>query len=125
EVGLGGGEVLLAREEEGDVDGDAGEDRLLDGGKALFRARNLNEEVGARGAREQIPGGAKSAIGVVGKQGRDFERNPAVDGVCPFVYRLEKVGRASKILQGQLEEKVLAGFPAGELVLNRSVVGRA
>ena len=33
--------VLLAREEEGHVDGNAGEDRLLDGGQTLGRANRL------------------------------------------------------------------------------------
>ena len=35
QVGLGGGEVLVVAEEQGDVDRDAGEDRLLDRRQAL------------------------------------------------------------------------------------------
>ena len=42
----GGGDVLLGGKEQGDVDRDAGEDRLLDGGESLRRARNLDEDVG-------------------------------------------------------------------------------
>jgi hypothetical protein len=44
-VGLGHGKVLLAREQQGDVDRHAGEDRLLDGGNAGRRAGDLHVKI--------------------------------------------------------------------------------
>ena len=49
QVRLGGGHVVLAGEKQGHVDRHAREDRLLDGGEALWRAGDFYEEVGPAG----------------------------------------------------------------------------
>ena len=53
QVGIGRRDVLLAREQQRDVDRHAGEDRLLDGGQAFRGAGNLDEEVGLAGALDE------------------------------------------------------------------------
>ncbi len=57
QVGLGGGAVVLAREQQRDVDRHAGEDRFLDRRNARRRARNLDVEIGPVGGGMQAPRG--------------------------------------------------------------------
>ena len=54
-------------------------------------------------------GGRDRRCGVVGEQRGDLERDPAVDPVGALVDGQEEVGRSSQVLDGQLEEKLLAG----------------
>ena len=93
-IRLGGREVLLAREQQRDVDRDAGEDRLLDRRQAFLGAGNLDEQVRLPGARVQILGRREGARRVVGQQRRNFQRDPAVDAVGALVDRPEQIGGA-------------------------------
>ena len=84
QVGLGGSQILLAREQQRDVDRDAGEDRLLDGRQPLLGAGNLDETGWAGRSRDADLRAAASVLrGVVGQQRRDLQRHPAVDAVGP------------------------------------------
>ena len=50
QVGLGRGDILLAREQQCDIDRNAGEDRLLDRRQSFRGAGNLDEEIGLAAA---------------------------------------------------------------------------
>jgi hypothetical protein len=110
------------REEQGHVDGHAGEDRLLDGGNTFLRARNLDEEVRASRARVELLGLGEGARGVVGERRRDLERHIAVDPVRLLVDRPEEIGGLGEVLHGQLEEQRLARLPLLHLVADGRVV---
>ena len=53
---LGSRQVVLAGEQQRDVDRDPGKDRLLDRGQTFLRARDLDEQVGPSRPRMQILG---------------------------------------------------------------------
>ena len=125
EVRVGRGEVVLAREEERDVDRDAREDRLLDGRQPFFRAGDLDEEVRALRAGEQLHRGGQRALRVVGEQRRHLERHPAVDGVGPVPDRPEQIGRPGEVVEREVEEDRLARPALLEIGQDRSVVRRA
>ncbi len=72
-VGCGGREILLPRKEEGDVDRDPREDRLLDGGESLRRSRDLDEEVGPLELPVERLHLLAGALGVMRQQGRHLE----------------------------------------------------
>ena len=73
QVGVGSREVVLAREEQGHVDGDAGKDGLLDGGQTLGGPGDLDEEVRPGGPGEEIPGSSERPGGVEGEERGDLE----------------------------------------------------
>ena len=64
--------------------------------------------LGAPARGVQILRRRERACGVVSEQGRDFQRNPAVDAVGPLVDRAEQVGGARQIVERQLKEQLLA-----------------
>ena len=115
QVGLGGGHILPAREQESDVDWHAGEDGLFDGGQALVGAGDFDEQVGPGGAVVQVLGLGQRAGSVVGQEGRDFERNPAVHAVGAVMHRAEQVGGVGEVFERQVEEQGFAGLALPEL----------
>ena len=116
---------MLAREQEGHVDGHPGEDRLLDGGQALLGTGNLDEQVGAARPRVQVPRGGESARGVVRQERRDLQRHPSVHAVRLVPGRAKEVGRPGEVFQGQLEEQRLARLALLDLLADCGVVRRA
>src|SRR5450756_128464 len=100
---LGGGQVVLAGEQERDVDRHPGEDRLLNRDQPGTSARDLDEEIRAASLRMESPRLRNRAGRVVGEKWRDLERDPAVDALRRVVSRSEQVGRARQILNGQIE----------------------
>ena len=111
QVRLGRREVLLAREEQRDVDRHAGEDRLLDRGQALRGAGDLDEEVGpCRRARWRSSAAASVlAVSWASSGETSSDTQPSTPSV-PGVDGPEQVGRAGQILKRQLEEQLLARF---------------
>src|SRR6516164_4109039 len=93
-------EVLSAREQKSDVDGNAGKDGLLNRRKALLRARNLDEQVGTICAGEQLLGCSQGAGRVIGKQRGDFQRNPPIDPVRLFINWSKEIGGTGEVLNG-------------------------
>ena len=69
QVGVGRREVMLAREQQRDVDRNAAENRLLDRGQSFARAGNLDEQIAPGGARMQIPRCRDRGLAVVREQG--------------------------------------------------------
>ncbi len=124
-IGVGGAEVLLGREEKGDVDRDAGEDRLLDRGSARGGAGDLDVEVVALRLLVQLRGLGDSGLGVVGEQGRDLERYPAVYPIGADVDRREEVGGVAQVGKRQLEEEILGRGGGGARLGDLLVVGVA
>jgi hypothetical protein len=110
-VRLGRAEVLVRCEQQRDVDGCPGEDRLLDRLPAGFGARDLDEGV-VRGAGMKVRDLGDRRLGVVGEQRRDLERDPAVDAVRAVVDGLEQPRGIPQVRQGQLEEGLLVEHPA-------------
>ena len=53
--------ILLGTEEQGNVDRNAREDRLLDGGQTFLRAGNLDQQIRTSGPRVEISGGIRSS----------------------------------------------------------------
>ena len=53
---------------------------------------------------------------------RHFQRHPAIDAVRPVVDRPEQVSGSGEILQRQIEEEALAGFPFGQPLADRRIV---
>ena len=107
-IRLGGGHVLLAGEQQGHVDRHAREDGFLDGGQALLGTRYLDEEIRASRLGMEGLGRGDGAGRVVGQQGRDLQRHPAVHAVGLVVDRPEQIGGLPQVLQPQLEEQRLA-----------------
>ena len=120
--GFGGGQVLLAREQQRDVHRYAGENRLLDRGDAGGGARNLDEKIGPLRAPVQPGGGLDGAGGVIGQQRRDLERYKAVDAAGGVVHRPEQVRRLRQVLQRQFEEQLLARLAGGGFVVDGIVI---
>ncbi len=106
-VGLGGGRVLLRREEQGHVHRYAGVDRLLDRLEAGRRAGDLDEEVGPAGQGVEPRGIGRGRGRIVGQERRDLERDEPVDAVGPVEGRPEQVGRPTQVVQRQVEEDLL------------------
>ncbi len=106
-VGVGGGEVVLAREQQGDVDRDPGEDRLLDRRQPGRGAGDLDEEVLALRLAVQLRRLRDRRRGVVGELRRDLERAEAVDAGGALVDRREEVGGVAQVGDRQREEDVL------------------
>ena len=125
QVGLGGGEVMLAREQQGDIDRHAREDRFLDRRQARRRSRNLDEEIGSRGGCMLPRRGADRLRGVVGEQRGDLERDPAVDAAGRLEDRPQQIGRLRQVLPCEREEEVLAGLPLARQGADRLVVETA
>ena len=121
-VGLRGGDVLLAREEQRYVDRHPSEDRLLDRRDALARPRDLDEEVRPRPARVQCLRRRHRPRRVVGERRRQLERHPAVDAVREIMRRTEQIGRLAEVLERQLEEQLLARLAGGRQRADRDVV---
>src|SRR5262249_783453 len=96
---LGGAQILLAGKQEGDVNRDAGKDCLLDRRQAFLSSWNLDEKVGASRARIEILGSSQGAGGVVGQQGRYFQRHPTVHTIRLVIDRLEQVSGTSDVFQ--------------------------
>jgi hypothetical protein len=70
--------VALEREDQGDVDRDAGGNRLLDRGQALAGRGDLDQQVGLLDERVQALGLVDRALRVVREVRVDLERDPAV-----------------------------------------------
>jgi len=69
QVGVGRRDVLLSREEQRDIDRNAGGDRRLDGGQAFRGAGNLDEEVGLAAVAMEIARCRQRTVGVMGQKG--------------------------------------------------------
>jgi hypothetical protein len=104
---VGGGEVLLAGEQKSDIYRNSSKDN---GRQAFLRAGYLNEQVLAAGAGVQILCLVQGAGCVIGQQGRDLLRDPAVGAIGLVKDRRECVRGASDIVEGKPKEEVLAGF---------------
>ena len=106
-VGIGGPHIVVAREQQRDVDRHAREDRLLDGGKALERAGDLDEQVRTVGLGMQFLGCRHGPVRVMGEQRRDLQRHEAIHSGGPPMDRREQFGGLGEVLDGELEEQRL------------------
>ena len=69
---------------------------------------DLDEEIGPSRPGVEFLGRGEGAGRVMGQQGRDFQRHPAVDAVGLVVDRPKQIGGLPEVLQRQLEEQRLA-----------------
>ena len=67
-------------------------------------------------------GRGEGAGRVVGQQGRDLQRHPAVHAVGLVVDRPKQIGSLSEVLQRQLKEQRLARFPFLQFLADRVVI---
>ena len=104
-VSLGRREVLLGGKQERHIDRHSGEDRGLNRGNALRRARDLDEQIGAVCSRVQLSCRLDRARGIVGEQGRHLQRHPPIDSTGAVVDRAEQIGGLGQILEGEVEEQ--------------------
>jgi hypothetical protein len=63
----------------------------------------------------ESPRRRERAPAVVGQQGRDLQRHPAVHALGPLAPGTKEVRRAPHVLERQLEEQLLAPFPCWTL----------
>ena len=139
QVGIRGRQVLVAVEQQGDVDRHTGEDRLLDRGQALGRPGDLDEQVVPLRLGVEVGGLLDRRLGVVGDRRRHLEGNETVDRVGLVVDAAEGVGRAAEVGDRELEEDrlrvealalkpgdlLVVGLPAADrLVEDRRVGGQ-
>ncbi len=124
-VGLGGGEVLIGREEQGDVDRNAGEDRILDRRKPRLGTGDLDEEVVALGPRVQLRRLLDRRRGVIGEQRRDLQRDETVNAVGALVHGGEEVGGGAQVGDRELEEEILGRARRGAVTGDLLIVGVA
>src|SRR5262249_21087012 len=101
------------------------EDGLFDGGQALARTGNLDEEIGPRRAGVEALSRGERARGVVGEERRHLERDPAVHAVGAIPDGTEEIGGPRQVLDGQLEEERLPRLALAYLLPDGRVVGRA
>ena len=99
--------VRLQREDERDVDVDAGRQRALDGGDALCGGRYLHHEVGAVDPLVEIQRQGDAPFGAVRSLGGNLEADVAVLPVSPVVHGPEDVRGALDVGDGQAQEDVL------------------
>jgi hypothetical protein len=104
---VGGSQVLLGVEEQGDVDGNTGRDGLGDGRQSLGGAGDLDEQVRPVSPAVQVDRSGDRRGRVVGELGGHLERHPSVHTVGPFVHRGEQVGGPLQVLDGEGEEHLL------------------
>ena len=86
---------------------------------------NLDEQIGPLGAREELLRRRERALGVIGKQRRDFERDTAVDAAGLFADRPEEIGGLGQVGKRDIEEQRFARRALGEQIADRGVIGRA
>lgn len=98
------------------------EDCLLDCGKTFFRAGNLDEKIGSGSPLVESRSGRQSLGRIVGQQGRDFERDPAVDGIGQLVDWEKEIGGLSEIFDCQLKEEVFDRLAFLQSLMNGVVV---
>ena len=126
QVRLGDGDVLLAREEQRDVDRHAGEDRFLDRRDAGRRARDLDEDVRPRRLRRAAAPRPRSSCAVSSTSSGETssETQPSTPPVR-VVDRPEQVGGARQVVDREREEELLAGAAAARELGDLLVVGVA
>ncbi len=129
QVRFGRRDVLLAGEQQCDVDRHAGKDRLLDGRQSFRGTGNLDEEIGLAGTLVEVDRGRQGALRIVRQERRHFERHPAVHAIGPGKDRLEQVGGTGQIRKRQREEQVLGRLgrrrrPRHVLVIHGAVLDR-
>jgi hypothetical protein len=123
QVGVSRRDILLAREQQRDIDRNAGEDRRLDGGKPFRGTGYLDEEVGLAGAPMEIARGRERFVGVMRQKRRDLERDPAVDPVGAGEDGPEQLRGPGQVRERQSEEQVLCRAGRGPAFGNVRVIG--
>ena len=123
DVGLHDLAVALEREDQRDVDRDAGGDRVLDRLQALDRGRDLDEEVGAVDELVQADRLGLGLLGVVREVRVDLERDPAVLAVALVPDGAQDVAGVADVVLGELPEDLL-GIVVGGAQLTDLVVVR-
>src|SRR6185436_20872217 len=98
------------REEQRHIDRHAREYGLLDRGQTLLRAGYLDKEVRPAGRGMQFLGHTQRRARIVREQRRHLERDPSIHAAGALEDWPEDVGRARDVLDGELEEKGLAGL---------------
>ena len=124
-VSLGGGEVMLARKQQRDVDRHAAEDRRLDRLGASRRAGDLDEQIGPVRRLVQLGRSVNRLRGVVGDQGRDLQRDPAVDSVGGVVERAEQTRGGFQVVERECEKSRLGGLALAHQARDVVVVAAA
>ena len=80
--------ILLAREQQRDVDRHAREDRFLDRGKSLLGAGDLDEQIGASRARMQFLGrGERAAVSCASRGETSSDTHPSTPLVGSWIGR--------------------------------------
>ena len=100
-IGLSHSIIVGQGEHEGDVDIDPLADEPLDGRDALGCGRHFDHHVGAIQGGKETPRLDYCALGVVGQPGIDLQADIAVGATGPFIDRVQDVGSALDIFQGQ------------------------
>ena len=118
--------MALEREDQRDVDGDAGGDRLLDRGQALVRGGDLDQQVRAVDQAVQALGLVDRGLGVVREVRVDLERDPAVLAVAVVPDAAEHVAGGADVVAREREEDLLRlGLGGARTSLDLVVVGVA
>ncbi len=122
QIGGRRGQILLAREQQSDIDRHTGKDRFLDSRQSFFGARDFDEQVWPPGAGKKISRGPQRTLRVIRQQGRYFERYPPVYRIRPVVNRAKQIRRPGDVLQGEIEKELLAGSACCQSHPDRAIV---
>jgi hypothetical protein len=125
DVGLGDLAVALEREDQRDVDRDAGGDRVLDGLQPRDGRRDLDEGVRAVDQFVQAGGLGRRLLGVVGDVRVDLERDPAVLAFALVPDGAQDVARVADVVLGELPEDLLGIVELGAQLPDLIVIGVA
>src|SRR5262247_2291907 len=124
-VGVGSGHIVLAREEQRDVDRHSRKNRLLDRRQPFLCAWDLDEEVRSPCPRMQLFGLCDGARRVVREQRRNLQRDPTVDAVRRVVDGPEEVGSLRQILDGQVKKELLIRLDLPYFLADGRIIGLA
>src|SRR3954454_1036480 len=125
DVGLGDRAVAVQAEDQRDVDGDAGADRLLDRAQAVLRRGDLDVDVRAVDELAQARGLLDGGVAVERDLRIDLERHEPVDPAGALVGVAQDVARVLDVAHRELEEDLLGVLAALQDLLDLLVVGVA
>ena len=126
QIGLGGGEVLLAREQQRHVDRHAVEDRFLDRRNAFRRAGNLDEQIVASRLRDEcrVAAAMLPCVSAASSGDTSIDTQPSTPSVASNTGRNRSAARRRSSSASSMNS-ASPDLPARDLVADAGVVGVA
>ena len=115
DVALGDLDVALEREDQRDVDRAAAGDRILDGGQAGERRRDLDEQVRPVDLLPEARHLGERLLGVVRVGRVNFQRDMAIGALRLIEDRAEHIAGVLDVRDGERDERLLRAGGTGQL----------